>query len=132
MGLHMFDNDLMAFDGTTTISASASSGAIDVGGTPSMGLGMRVVIPSDAGSACGIKARVLHSSASAGSYEEIASSGGSVSCNGGVDMVVPFHTAKRYIKCHLELSGSGNAGKVAAGVVSGVDRSWVRRMFGYG
>lgn len=119
-----FDANLM-FRTTGDLTASETSNALVIYGTPIRGLAARVNVPQAFGANDTMLAKV-YASTDGSSYNLVAQyAKGATKVYGGKDMIIPFAlpASKWYVKLELTVtaaSTTSNFGAVKAGIVEGV------------
>lgn len=123
-----FDNLLMFFT-NTTVTVNVSSGAKQINGTPSEGLGVRISVPTATHANDTLQGRVWVSADNV-TYRVASTSVAKAALTSGGDIIFSFQAPKseaKWAKLELILAGTTKAfGQVKAGIVPehrGIDRT---------
>lgn len=129
----LFDNDKMFSFGSSDITATATSTAVEIeAGTPNKGLAVRISVPQVADAGDTLTAKLTVSDSESGTYVDLASApAGAYSwASGGKDIIIPFALPAGddyYLKVVLTITGTApNYGVPIAGVVYDYNGDWAR------
>lgn len=127
----VFDNLLMfKSSGNLTATSTVPASGLKIRGTPNEGLAARVLFPSTPGTAAQVLV-AIHASDDDSTYRIISTyPGGAQSWASGADeIIIPFATAKKYVKMVFTVTGGTTGtswGAVKAGIVPRVYADWTR------